>query len=75
MMSEAVVIARATPARVAPASLADSLATLREAEIVTVDAEFRDFTLVHTDTGRTGWVASADVARVVPHSSKGLLRS
>jgi hypothetical protein len=67
MMSEAVVIARATPARVAPVSMADSLATLREAAIVTVDAQLRDFTLVHTDTGRTAWVASADIARVVPH--------
>jgi hypothetical protein len=66
MMSEAVVIARATPARVAPASMADSMMTLREAEILRVDAELRGFTLVHTDTGRAGWVASADIARVVP---------
>ena len=66
MMSEAVVIARATPARVAPVSMADSLLALREGEILTVDAEVRDFTLVHTDTGRTGWVASADIAPVVP---------
>jgi hypothetical protein len=73
MMSEAVVIARSTPARVAPVSMADALMTLREAEILTVDAELRDFTLVHTDTGRTGWVARADIARVVPRSSKGIL--
>ena len=73
MMNEAVVIARETPARVAPVSIADSLMTLREAEILTVDAELRDFTLVHTDTGRTGWVASADIARVVPRSGKGAL--
>jgi hypothetical protein len=66
MMSEAVVIARATPVRVAPASMADSLMTLREAEILTVNAKLREFTLVHTATGRTGWVASADIARVVP---------
>ena len=66
MMSEAVVIARATPVRVAPASMADSMMTLREAEILRVDAELRGFTLVHTDTGRAGWVASADIARVVP---------
>jgi hypothetical protein len=66
MMNEAVVTARATPARVAPVSMADSLIALREGEILTVDAEVRDFTLVHTDTGRTGWVASADIAPVVP---------
>ena len=72
MMSEAVVIARTTPARVAPVSMADSLTTLREAEIVTVDAELRDFTLVHSDTGRTGWIASGDIARVVPHSRRDL---
>lgn len=73
MMSEAVVIARAPPARVAPVSMADSLMTLREAEILTVDAQLRDFTLVHTDTGRSGWVATADIARVVPRSGKGIL--
>ena len=66
MMNEAVVTARATPARVAPVSMADSLMALREGEILTVDAEVRDFTLVHADTGRTGWVASADIAPVVP---------
>jgi len=73
MMSEAVVIARATPARVAPASMADSLMTLREAQILTVDTELRDFTLVHTDMGRSGWVATADIARVVPRAGKGIV--
>ena len=68
MMNEAVVIARATPARVAPVPMADSLMTLHEAEILTADAQLRDFTLVHTDAGRTGWVASAEIARVVPRS-------
>jgi hypothetical protein len=48
--------------------MADSLMTLHEAEILTADAQLRDFTLVHTDAGRTGWVASADIARVVPRS-------
>jgi hypothetical protein len=73
MMSEAVVIARATPARVAPASMADSLMTLREAQILTVDTELRDFTLVHTDMGRSGWVATEDIARVVPRAGKGIV--
>jgi hypothetical protein len=73
MMSEAVVIARATPVRVAPASMADSLMTLREAQILTVNTELRDFTLVHTDMGRSGWVATADIARVVPRAGKGIL--
>jgi hypothetical protein len=73
MMSEGVVIARATPARVAPASMADSLMTLREAQILTVNTELRDFTLVHTDMGRSGWVATADIARVVPRAGKGIL--
>lgn len=72
MMKEAVVIARTSPARVAPVPMADALMNLREAEIVTVDARLRDFTLVHTDTGRTGWVASADIASVVPRSDKGI---
>jgi hypothetical protein len=72
IMNEAVVIARETPARVAPVPMADSLMTLRGAEILTVDAQLRDFTLVHTDTGRTGWVASTDIARVIPRSGKGM---
>ena len=66
MMNEAVVIAGATPVRVAPISLADPLMPLREGEILTMDAKVRDFTLVHTDTGRTGWVPSADIAPVIP---------
>jgi hypothetical protein len=68
-MNEAVVIAPTTPERLAPASIAEPLTTLREAQIVTVEAERQDFALVHTTSGQTGWVARADLASIVPHSS------
>ena len=67
-MSEAVVVSAAAPVRVAPVTAADVLLTLREAQIVTVDAQRPDFLLVHTDAGRTGWVSRSDIARVVPTS-------
>jgi hypothetical protein len=67
-LHEAVVVASIAPVRVAPVTAADVLVTLREAQIVTVEAQRPDFLLVHTDAGRTGWVSRSDVARVVPGS-------
>jgi len=39
------------------------------AQPVTVRAEHKDFELVQTSTGRSGWVGRADLSRVVPQSS------
>ena len=65
-MNEAVVISREAPARIAPVSAAEAAFKLHEGETVTMRAEHQDFALVQTSAGRSGWVARADLARVVP---------
>jgi len=65
---EAVVINREAPALTTPVLAAEPLFKLREGETVTVRAEHQDFALVQTLPGRSGWVARADLARVVPQS-------
>jgi hypothetical protein len=66
VMSEAVVIAPTTTQRVAPATVAEPLSTLHEAQIVTVEARRQDFDLVRTTGGHTGWVLDSDLAPIVP---------
>jgi hypothetical protein len=65
-LHEAVILINQTPARVSPVPMGDTAFVLREAETVTITAEHEDFTLIRTRTGRTGWVARANVAAVVP---------
>ncbi len=62
----AVIITPDTPVRVAPAPMGDSLFALHEAEVVGIDAEHEGFLLVRTSSGRSGWVAVANLARIVP---------
>lgn len=69
VMSEAVVIAPTTTQRVAPATMAEPLSTLHEAQIVTVEAQRQGFALVLTTGGLTGWVVRADLAPIVPRGS------
>jgi hypothetical protein len=69
VMSEAVVIAPTTAQRLAPATLADPLSTLHEAQIVTVEAQRQGFALVQTKAGLAGWVLRADLAPIVPRGS------
>ena len=69
VMSEAVVIAPTTAQRVAPATLAEPLDTLHEAQIVTIEAQRGDFALVRTMAGLTGWVVRSDLAPIVPLAS------
>ena len=68
-MNEAVVITGETSARVSPVLDAEPAFKLREGDTVTVCAERQSFALVQTLAGRSGWVARADLARVVPQSS------
>ena len=63
---EAIVISRGAPARISPASAAEPAFKLVEGEAVAVRAEYPDFVLVQTSAGRSGWVARADLAMVVP---------
>jgi hypothetical protein len=63
-----VIITASTPARVSPVPMGDSLFVLREGEGVRIATEHEGFTLVHTRAGRSGWVADANLAPVVPRS-------
>jgi hypothetical protein len=63
---EAVVIAATTPIRSTPVPMGDPLQELAEAETVAVTEGHEDFVLIHTASGRSGWVARADIADVVP---------
>jgi hypothetical protein len=63
---EAVVIVPTTPMRATPVPMGDSLQELTEAETVAVTEKHEDFVLIHTASGRSGWVARADIAAVVP---------
>jgi tetratricopeptide (TPR) repeat protein len=65
-LHEAVVITGATPVRVSPVPMGDSLFLLPEAETVRMAAEYEGFVLVKTRAGRTGWVSSASLAPVLP---------
>ena len=65
-MHEAVILINQTPARVAPVPMGDTAFQLREAETVTISAEHEDFILIRTRSGRTGWVARANLGAVVP---------
>jgi hypothetical protein len=66
MLHEGVVITAATPVRVSPVPMGDSLFVLPEAETVNITAEHEGFLLIQTGAGRTGWVSRSNVASVVP---------
>jgi len=65
-LHQAVILTPATPVRVAPVPMGDPLFVLPEAETVTMTAEHEGFVLIHSH-GRSGWVAAANIAPVVPH--------
>lgn len=65
-LNAAVVIAPEVPVMATPVPMAEPLFVLPEAQTVTVTAEHDSFALIRTPTGRTGWVAAAKLARVVP---------
>jgi len=68
--NEAVVIVRDASVLTSPAPAAEPLFKLRDGEIITVCAQQKDFVLVQTSTGRSGWVGRADLAPVVPQLMK-----
>jgi hypothetical protein len=65
-LHEAVVLTQATPARVSPVPMGETLFVLPEAETVRMTARHEGFVLIRTRTGRAGWVANADLAAVIP---------
>lgn len=66
LLHDAVVLTAATEVRTTPVPMGDPLFTLPEAQTVRITAEHDDFVLVETRSGRTGWVARANLAAVVP---------
>jgi hypothetical protein len=66
VLHEAVILTAATPVRVSPVPMGDPLFTLPEAETVQMTDEHEGFVLVQTRTGKTGWVANANLAPVIP---------
>ena len=71
-LHEAIVITSATPVRVSPVPMGDPLFVLPEAESVRMTMEHEGFVLIQTREGRTGWVARANLAPVVPRSGPPL---
>ena len=65
-LSRAVVINAHVTALIAPAESADPIFPLAEGEIVTAKKALRNFVLVRTADGRSGWVARAQIERVTP---------
>jgi hypothetical protein len=61
-----VVIVAASPVRVSPVPMGDPLFTLPEAETVIMRAEHEGFVFVQTRAGKSGWIARANLASVVP---------
>jgi hypothetical protein len=60
------VVLEAAPASASPISGADPLFTVPQAEVVTVHDTHRGFSLVRDPEGRDGWVASSDLAPIIP---------
>jgi tetratricopeptide (TPR) repeat protein len=65
-LHEGVIVTASTPGRVSPVPMGDSLFVLQEGERVRIAAEHEGFTLVRTQAGRSGWVADANLAHIVP---------
>jgi hypothetical protein len=61
-----VVVNAHVTALIAPAESAGSVFPLAEGEIVTAKKALRNFVLVRTSDGRSGWVARAQIERVIP---------
>jgi tetratricopeptide (TPR) repeat protein len=67
--SRAIVITANAPARIAPAGTAAESFALKAGEPVNIADTYGQFILAHTPDGRSGWIARADLARVLPRSS------
>jgi hypothetical protein len=70
-LHKGVIIAATAPVRVSPVPMAEALFALREGEMVSITAEHDGFALVRTPSGRTGWVADANLAPIIPRKSSG----
>ena len=68
-LHSAVVISPATPVRVSPVPMGESLFELPEAEMVRVIAAHEGFLLIETAKHGRGWVASSNVAPLIPQKA------
>ena len=60
------VVMAATPARTSPTSAVEPLFTVPLADVVKVRDQHQGFALIRDTRGREGWVASRDLAPVIP---------
>jgi tetratricopeptide (TPR) repeat protein len=67
--NRAIVITANAPARIAPAGTAAESFALKAGELVNIAKSYGQFILARTQDGRSGWVALADLARVLSQSS------
>ena len=65
-LHEGVVLTASAPVLVSPVPMSDPVFVLPEAETVRITAEHEGYALIRTRAGRTGWVADANLAAVVP---------
>jgi hypothetical protein len=65
-LNRAVVVNAHVTALIAPAENAGPVFPLAEGEIVTAKKALRNFVLVRTADGRSGWVARAQIERIIP---------
>lgn len=65
-LNRAIVIGTNSVAHIAPADSAATSFALKSGELVRADKTYGKFTLVRTPDGRSGWIASADVDRIIP---------
>jgi hypothetical protein len=56
---------RPATVRVSPAVGGDTLFALPVGQVVRISDEYRDFALIRTDAGRAGWVARADLVKLL----------
>lgn len=66
------VVMAATPAHTSPTSAVEPLFTVPLADVVTVRDEHQGFALIRDAQGREGWVASSDLASVIPNSDRSM---
>jgi hypothetical protein len=65
-LHEGIVIKAATPVRVSPVPMGDSIFSLPEADTVKITTEHEGFVLIQTRAGREGWVSRTNIAPIVP---------
>jgi hypothetical protein len=69
-LDRAVVLVDATPVHVAPAMTADVSFLLKPGRLVHAGERYGDYVMVHAEDGRSGWVSTQQVVRIVPSAHR-----